>query len=133
MAEDTNMFVYTAIYEDKETALADLAALEKLHDEDMLGKYDAAVVDQEDGKPHIVKRVDKPSYRVVPELFGGGTLSRKELHEAAQELSGGEVGLIVVAEPTLEKAFDETVTHSVKVAKRSFDAAADDLVGALKS
>jgi hypothetical protein len=130
---DENMLVYTAIYNDTATAVADLDALERLHDEDMLGKYDAAVIDKEDGKPHIVKRVDKPSYRFIPELFGGGTLPRKELHEAADELAAGEVGLIVVAEPTLEKAFDETVTHAVKVAKRSFDAASDDLVATLKS
>lgn len=132
MSED-NTIVYTAVYGDKDVALADLEALENLHDLEVLGKYDAAVVEKDDGKPHIVKRVDQPSYRVIPELFGGGTLPRKELHEAAEELATGEVGLIVVGEPTLEKAFDEAVTHAVKTTKRSFDAAADELVSAFKS
>jgi hypothetical protein len=129
---DENMIVYTAVYDDTDTALADLHALEELHDRAVLGKYDAAVVDKEDGKPHIVKRVDQPGYRIVPELFGGGTLPRKELHEAAEELNAGDAGLIVVGEPTLEQAFDESVTHAVKIAKHSIDAAADELIAALK-
>jgi hypothetical protein len=131
--DSEKMIVYTAVYDNTDAALADLEALEKLHDRDMLGKYDAAVVDKESGKPHIVKRVDRPAYRVVPELFGGGTLPRKELHEAAAELTTGDAGLIVVGEPTLEKAFDEAVTRAVKTAKRSFDSIADELMVALKS
>lgn len=123
-------FVYTAVYDDKTKALADLRALEELHDRDLLGKYDAAVIDKENGKPHIAKRVDKPGYRVVPELFGGGTLPRKELHEAANDLKGHEAGLIVVGEPTIEKAFDAAVTHAVKTAKRSFDSTADEILAA---
>lgn len=27
----------------------------------MIGKYDAAVIDRQDGKPHIVRRVDTPA------------------------------------------------------------------------
>jgi len=133
MADDGNMVVYTAVYSDKDAALRDLETLEGMHDRNVLGKYDAAVVDKEDGKPHVVKRVDKPDYRVIPELFGGGALPRKELHEAAEDLTGAEAGLIVVGEPTLEKAFDEAVTGAVKVAKRDFDATADELIGAFKS
>ena len=131
MADD-NMVAYTAVYSDKDAALSDLKALDDLHKQHVLGKYDAAVVDQEDGKPHIVKRADKPDYRVVPELFGGGTLPRKELHEAAAELTAGEAGLIVIGEPTIDKAFDEAVTHAVKVAKHSIDATADELIAAFK-
>jgi hypothetical protein len=131
--DEAKTIVYTAVYADKDAALGDLAALEELHDRDMLGDYDAAVIDKENGKPHIVKRVDKPAYRVVPELFGGGTLPRKELHEAAEELTGGDAGLILVGEETLDKAFDEAVTHAVKTAKHSFDATADELVSALES
>jgi uncharacterized membrane protein len=131
MADD-NMVAYTAVYSDTDAALADLKALDQLHAQHMLGKYDAAVIDKEDGKPHIVKRADKPDYRVVPELFGGGTLKRKDLHQAAEELTEGEAGLIVIGEPTVEKAFDESVTHAVKVAKHSIDATADELIAAFK-
>jgi hypothetical protein len=131
--DSEKLIVYTAVYDNTDAALADLEALEELHNRDMLGKYDAAVVDKANGKAHIVKRVDRPAYSVVPELFGGGTLPRKELHEAAAELTTGDAGLVVVGEPTLEKAFDEAVTRAVKTAKRSFDSIADELVAALKS
>ena len=48
-------------------ALDDLAPIEQLHEDSVVGKFDAAVVDQESGKPHIVKRMDRPRVRVVPE------------------------------------------------------------------
>ena len=51
----------------------------------MIGQYDAAVIDREGGKPHVVKRTDRPRIRVIPERFGGGTLPRKELHKAAEQ------------------------------------------------
>ena len=53
----------------------------------MIGSLDAAVIDKKDGKPHVAKRIDRPSVRVIPEWFGGGgRLPRKELHEAAGRL-----------------------------------------------
>jgi hypothetical protein len=122
-----NSVGYVAVYDDVSSALADLDALDALHDDDLIGKYDAAVIDQESGKPHIVKRVDRPRIDVLPELVGRGALPRGELREAAKELDPGEVALIVVGEPTLEKAFDKAVTRAEKVAKDTFDASADDL------
>lgn len=129
---DTNMAVYTAVYDSVSPALEDLGAIEELHEDSMIGKYDAAVIDQEEGKPHIVKRMDRPHIRAIPEMFGGGTLPRKELKEAAQELTSTEAGLVVVGEPTIEKAFDKAVTHASKVVKRSLDATADEIEGELK-
>ena len=84
-----NSVLYTAVYTDLEDAKFDLQAFEQVHKDHMIGKFDAAVIDKEDGKPHIVKRVDHPYYRVIPEWFGSGTLPRKELHEAAQALDAG--------------------------------------------
>jgi hypothetical protein len=84
-------------------ALADLDAVEQLHKDEMIGQYDAAVVGKEDGKPHVVKRMDRPHIRVIPEWFGGGALPRKELHEAAEQLTAGQAGLIAVGEPTIER------------------------------
>src|SRR5215468_8662836 len=120
-----NSIGYVAVYDDVNSALADLGALGKLHDDDVVGKYDAAVVDQEGGKPHIVKRVDHPRIEVLPELFGRGALPRGELSDAAKELDPSEAALVVVGEPTLAKAFDKAVTRANKVAKDSFDASAD--------
>ena len=126
-----NSVIYSAVYDQLDSALADLDTFEQLHEGHVIGKYDAAVIDKENGKPHIVKRVDHPSIRVVPELFGGGALPRHDLHEAAQELASNEVALVVVGEPTLDKWFEESVTHSAKIAKRAFDDTTDELAAAL--
>src|SRR5271169_4754317 len=45
--------------------------------DEMIGQYDAAVIDKENAKPHVVKRMDRPHVRVIPEWFGGGTLPRQ--------------------------------------------------------
>ena len=127
-----DMALYTAVYESVPPALADLDAIEELHKDEMIGKFDAAVIDQEDGKPHIVKRVDRPRVRIIPELFGGGALPRKELKEAAMELTSDEAGLIMIGEPTIEKGFDKAVTGAAKVVKRSLDATSDEISSELK-
>ena len=127
-----DMALYTAVYESVPPALADLDAIEELHKDEMIGKFDAAVIDQEDGKPHIVKRVDRPRMRIIPELFGGGALPRKELKEAAMELTSEEAGLIMIGEPTIEKGFDKAVTGAAKVVKRSLDATSDEIASELK-
>jgi len=101
MAEKKPLVLYAASYDSVSAALTDLDAIEQLHKDEAIGSYDAAVIDQENGKPHIVKRMDRPHVRVIPEWFGGGTLPRKELHEAAQELTASQAGLIAVGEPTI--------------------------------
>jgi hypothetical protein len=127
-----NSVGYVAVYNDVDSALADLDAIGNLHDSDVVGKYDAAVIDQEDGKPHIVKRVDSPRINVLPELVGHGALPSGKLKDAAKSLEPGEAALVFVGDPTLDKAFDEAVTRASKVAKQQFDATADDLADALR-
>ena len=131
MAND-NTLLYTAVYDDLSTALADLSAVEQLHQDELLGKFDAAVIDQENGKPHVAKRLDRPRIRVIPEVFGGGTLPRKELHEAAQDLTASQAGLIAVGEPTMEKAVDTAIVNAAKVSKRYVDAATDEIADELR-
>ena len=131
MAE-TGMALYTAVCDSVSPALEDLGAIEDLHKQSLIGKYDAAVIDQEAGRPHIVKRMDRPRMRAIPEMFGGGALPRKELKEAAEELTSDQAGLIVVGEPTIEKAFDEAVTRAAKIVKRSVDATEDEISNELK-
>ena len=130
MADD-NTLLYTAVYDDLSTALADLSAVEQLLQDELLGKFDAAVIDQENGKPRIAKRLDRPRIRVIPEAFGGGTLPREELHDAAKELSASQAGLIVVGEPTIEKGLDKAIAGAARVV--STDEIAGELQGALKS
>src|SRR6201986_2180349 len=117
MAEKKSLLVYAAAYDSLDAALADLDAVEQLHKDEAIGQYDAAVIDKEDGKPHVVKRMDRPYIRVIPEWFGGGTLPRKELHEAAEQLTANQAGLIAVGEPTIEKAVDQALGKSAKVVK----------------
>jgi hypothetical protein len=125
MAESSVM--YTAVYSELDPALADLDAVEELHHDDLIGKYDAAVIDKEDGEPHVVKRMDRPALRVIPEWLGAGTLPRHDLHDAAELLGSTEAALIVVGDPTLEKAFDKAVTRADKKVRRDLDVAADKL------
>ena len=132
MAEKKTLVVYAAAYETVAAALTDLDAIEQLHKDKMIGSYDAAVIDKEDGKPHVVKRMDRPHIRVIPEMFGGGTLPRKELHDAAEALTASQAGLIAVGEPTIEKGLDKAFTGAAKVVKRSVDATTDEITSELR-
>jgi hypothetical protein len=132
MADQDNMVLYTAVYDSVDPALDDLDAIEQLHEDAIIGKFDAAVIDRQDGQPHIAKRMDRPRIRVIPEVFGSGALSRKELKEAAGELSGTQAALIVAGEPTLAKGFDQAVTRADKVIKRNLDATADEVAAELQ-
>jgi hypothetical protein len=132
MAEKKQLVVYAAAYQTVDAALADLDAVEQLHKDEMIGQYDAAVIDQEDGKPHVVRRMDRPHIRVIPEWFGGGTLPRKELHEAAEQLTASQAGLIAVGEPTIEQALDKALTQASKVVKRTVEATTDEITSELQ-
>ena len=132
MTEKKQLVVYAAAYETVEDALADLDAIEQLHKDEMIGQYDAAVIDKEDGKPHVVKRMDRPHIRVIPEWFGGGSLPRKELHEAAEQLTATQAGLIAVGEPTIEKGLDKALTKAAKVVKRTVEASTDEITSELQ-
>ena len=81
-----------------------------------------------DRPPHL----DRPRVRLIPEAFGSGTLPRKELKEAAAELSGDQAALVVAGEPTLAKGFDQAVTKANKVIKRSLDATTDEVASELQ-
>jgi hypothetical protein len=132
MADKDQLVLYTAAYESVAAALAALDSIEQLHKDEMIGTYDAAVIDKENGKPHIAKRMDRPRVRVIPEWFGGGTLPRKELHEAAGELTASQAGLIAVGEPTIEEGVDKALTGAAKVVKRTVDATADEITSELQ-
>jgi uncharacterized membrane protein len=126
------MIVYAATYPSVLAAQTDLDAVEQLHKDELIGSFDAAVIDKEDGQPHVVKRLDRPRVRIIPEWFGGGTLPRKDLHEVAEQLTSGQAGLIAVGEPTIEKALDKALTKADKVVKRSVDATTDEITSELQ-
>jgi hypothetical protein len=132
MPDQKPMVVYAATYGTVSAAETDLDAIEALHKDKAIGSFDAAVIDQEDGKPRVVKRMDRPVVRVIPEWFGGGTLPRKELRELAGQLTASQAGLIAVGEPTIEKALDKALTSADKVVKRTVDATADEIASELQ-
>jgi hypothetical protein len=132
MAEQEYVVVYAAAYPTVAAAQAVLDTIEHLHKDEAVGKFDAAVVDKENGKPHVVKRMDHPHIRVIPEWFGGGALTRKELNEAAEELLADEAGLIVVGEATIEPALDKALTGTAKVVKREMAASIDQITSELQ-
>ena len=132
MTEKMQLVGYAAADVTVEDALADLDAIEQLHKDEMIGQDDAAVIDKEDGKPHVVKRMDRPHIRVIPEWFGGGSLPRKELHEAAEQLTATQAGLIAVGEPTIEKGLDKALTKAARVVKRTVEATTDEITSELQ-
>ena len=132
MPDSKRQVVYAAAYGNVTQALTDLDAIEQLHRDEVIGSYDAAVIDKENGKPHIVKRMDRPWIRIIPEAFGSGALPRKELHEAAEALTANEAGLIAIGDPTIEKAVDNAIAGAASVTKRYVDAAADEIADELR-
>jgi hypothetical protein len=123
--------LYSAVYRNTDEALSDLDTFEDLHDDEVIGKYDAAVVDKENGKTHIVKRVDHPRINVIPEMVGGGELTRSDLDQVAGDLAPGQAALVVVGEPTIEKAFQKAVKDADRTAKQDFNQSADELAKTL--
>jgi hypothetical protein len=134
MAEKEAMIVYAAAYETVEAALADMNNIESMHEDELIGRFDAAVIDRANyqHKPRIVHRVDSSFFRAIPELFGGGTLPRKELYEAAEHLTADQAGLIVVGEPTIEQGLDRALTKASKVVKRTVQATTDEIASELQ-
>jgi hypothetical protein len=62
----------------------------------------------------------------------GRTLPRKELHEAAEQLTASQAGLIAVGEPTIEKGLDEALTRAAKVVKRTVEATTGEMTSELQ-
>ena len=132
MAEPDFVVVYAATYPTVAAARAVLDTIQHLHKDEVLGTYDAAVVDKENGKPHVVKRMDRPHVRIIPEWIGGGALTRKELNDAAEELVADQAGLIVVGEASIEPAIDKALTGTAKIVKREMTATIDQITSELQ-
>jgi hypothetical protein len=132
MPELEYVVVYAAAYPTVAAAQAVLNTIEQLHSAQVDGPYDAAVVAKENGQPHVVKRLDHPRVHVIPERFGGGELTHKELDDAARELAADEAGLIVVGEASIEPALDQVFTGT-KVVKREIAATVDQITTELEA
>ena len=62
MAEKNQLILYAAAYESVERALTDLDAIEQLHKAGLIGQFDAAVIDKEDGRPHRCRAAGYPAH-----------------------------------------------------------------------
>jgi uncharacterized membrane protein len=59
---DNQMFLYAGEYESVDDAKADLQELKELHQEHLVGTYDAAVLTKnEEGKVEVVEKIEKPT------------------------------------------------------------------------
>lgn len=132
MSKEKDLAVFVATYETVDSAKEDLDAIELLHKEDLIGTFDAAVVEKHDGKLHVAKRMARPMVHVIPDELGFGALGHKDLKELADDLSDKDVALIWIGEVTLEKAFDRVVTHAVRTAKHVINSTLDELEQAMK-
>ena len=59
-------------------------------------------------------------------------MPRKELHEAAEQLTANQAGLIAVGEPTIEKGLDQALTKAARVVKRTVEATTDQITSELQ-
>jgi len=133
MADKDRLVVHVAAFSSVQDAEQALVTIEQLYKNEAVGTLDAAVIVKENGKPHVVKRMDRPRIRVIPEWFGGGALPRKELREAAEQLTADQAGLLVVSsEPVIEKAVDKAVSGAGQVAKHKVDATIDQITSELQ-
>jgi uncharacterized membrane protein len=133
MADKDRLVVHVAAFSSVPDAEQALAVIQQLYQDEAVGTLDAAVIDKENGKPHVVKRIDRPRVRVIPEWFGGGSLPRRELREAAEQLTADQAGLLVVSsEPVIDKAVDKALSGAGQVVKHKVDATIDQITSELQ-
>jgi hypothetical protein len=126
------MLLYIAVYPGVDAALADLEALEHLGADQIVGAFDAAVIDESGAGPQIVRRLDRPRARIIPELLGAGRLPRFELRHAARELRTDQAALVAVGDPTTEDGFAKAITPSARIVKRWIDDVTDAIADELR-
>ncbi len=132
MSWHRDLAVYVAVCDSVDSAEADLGAKEELHKEELIGTFDVAVIDKKVSKPHSVEADEPVNGPDHSGASGGGRLPGKNSRRAAEQLQGSEAGLIMVGQPTLDRAFDKAVTHAVKTVWSVFDATADEFTEEMK-
>ena len=154
---DKPVFLYLGQYDDPAVANDDLEIVRQLHNDGVIGTYDAAVAIKEtDGKVKIHKH-EKPTQHgawtgvavgaVVGVIFppsiiasaavggvAGGLIghfwhgmSRKDVHELGEMLDAGQALLIVVGHDKVAEAFQKAQLKAVKQVEKQIDMEADDL------
>ena len=148
MSKDNPVFVYGAVYADRDDADADYDTLLDLHSADLVGSYDVALVyKDDDGKVHVTKH-EKPTQHgawtgaavgalvgivfppailgtaLVGAAAGGGIghamggMSRSDAKELGDYLNTGQVALVVIGKSRLQEQLDKALTHARKPKRR---------------
>jgi uncharacterized membrane protein len=154
---DNPVFVYAATYASPDDAEADYDTLLDLHDADLVGTYDVAIIARDaEGKVHVTKH-EKPTQHgawtgaavgaVVGILFppsiigaaaigaGSGALighfargmSRGDMKELGDLIDDGQAALIVVGESKVGEQLDKDLQRAQKSAEKQIDADRKDV------
>ncbi len=163
MSKDSPVFVYGAVYADRDDADADYDTLLDLHSADLVGTYDVALVYKDDeGKVHVTKH-EKPTQHgawtgaavgalvgivfppailgsaLVGAAAGGGIghvmggMSRSDAKELGDYLDAGQAALVVIGESRLQEQLDKALTHAQKTQEKEIDADGKELAKELNA
>jgi uncharacterized membrane protein len=163
MAKPDATFIYVATYRDEIAAREDYETIKALHDNGVVGSYDAAVVTKDvNGKVHENK--DETGTRhgawwgvaagaaigvifppsILASAAAGGLIggvsghlakgmSRSDVKELGDFIEPGQAGLVVVGESKVEDAVQNAVTSAVKETTAALGVAPKDIDQAMKA
>ena len=154
---DKPIFVYAATYATPDDADADYDTLLDLHDADLVGTYDVAIINKDaEGKVHVTKH-EKPTQHgawtglavgaVIGVLFppsiigaaavgaGSGALighfargmSRGDMKDLGDLLDDGQAALIVIGESKVGEQLDKDLQRAQRSVEKQVDADRKDL------
>ena len=163
MSKDNPVFVYGAVYANRDDADADYDTLLDLHSADLIGTYDVALVRKDDdGKVHVTKH-EKPTQHgawtgaavgalvgivfppailgsaLVGAAAGGGIghamggMSRSDAKELGDYLDTGQAALVVIGESRLQEQLDKALTHAEKTQEKEINADGKELAKELNA
>jgi hypothetical protein len=115
-----NLYIYGAVYYDAKTALSALGNFERLDKRELTGPYDAAVIYISGGLPRILKRMERPTLELIPELVARG---RPPIGVLAEPLAAWETAVAVIGPPELEKGFKRVARDAFMTSARAVDSA----------
>jgi uncharacterized membrane protein len=149
---DRPVFIYAAVYADRDGALADYNGLIDLHEAKLVGTFDVAVISKDAGGKVHVEKHEKPTQHGAwggiavgalvgvlfpPSVLGaaavgglvggvGGHLrkgmSRGDAKELGDLLESGQAALIVIGESRVEEQLDKALTRAEKSMQKEIDA-----------
>jgi uncharacterized membrane protein len=148
---DRPMFVYAATYASLDDADADYEALLELHDLDLVGTYDVAIVNKdENGKVHV-KKHEKPTQHgawtgiavgavagvlfppsiIATAVVGGAAgglighlargMSRGDMKDLGEILDAGQAALVVVGQSRVAEQLDKALSRAEKSIEREIE------------